>query len=186
MPSTRTPLTGTITMNDAGASVYPDGTWSQSTLSLGDLGSNDFGDSPPGFKFSYGPGAGQYDLNSYHDMLGYVTYMAQSQNVNNVNRIFVDVAAANASNGQAPGTLVLDLNANTLPNGNMGLDGAHWATVNIIVNVEGMTAGQFDVFFDGNYIDTIFADGVYVYDNGGPGYSNGYGSSGRVYIDFVG
>ena len=52
MPSTRTPLTGTITMNDAGASVYPDGTWSQSTLSLGDLGSNDFGDSPPGFKFS--------------------------------------------------------------------------------------------------------------------------------------
>lgn len=186
MPSTRTPLTGTITMNDAGASVYPSGAWSPSTLSLNDLGSNDFGDSPPGFKFSYGPGAGQFDLNSYHDMLGYVEYVAQSTNVNNVDRITVDVAAANGSNGTAPGSLVLDINAGGLPNGNTGLDGAHWATVILIVNVFGMTAGQFDVYFDGNFIDTIFAEGSYVYDNGGPGYTNGYGTGGRVYIDFVG
>ena len=186
MPSTRTPISGTITMNDAGASVYPSGAWSQSTLSLGDLGNNDLGDSPPGFKFAYGPGAGQFDLNSYHDMIGHVRYYARSVNVRNVDRITVDFLAGNGSNGQQPGLLMLDLQVGTLPDGEFGLDGAHWATVIFIVEVVGMSGGQFDVYFDGNYIDTIFGDGSYLYDNGGSGYTNSYANNGEVYLEFLG
>ena len=180
--ATRTPLTGQISMNDIGLALVQG--WTPTTITMNDVAHNDFGDPNPGFAYSYGPGATATDLDKYHDMLGWVAYTARATNINNVNSITVDVNPMNGSNGQPPGMLVLDIGNNQLPTGVDARDGAHWATLQFVVTVAGMSSGSFDVYFDGTYIDTIFNDGIYVYDNGGVGYTNGYGTNGRVYIDF--
>ena len=182
MPTVRTPLTGQISMDDIGNTLVP--SWTPTTITMNDVAHNDFGDTPPGLAYCYGAGATAVDLNSYHDMLGWVSYTARATNVNNVNTIAVDINPMNGSNGTPPGTLVLDTGNGQLPSGNDARDGAHWATLQFVVTVGGMSSGSFDVYFDGTYIDTIFNDGIYVYDNGGVGYTNGYGTADRVYIDF--
>jgi hypothetical protein len=98
--------------------------------------------------------------------------------------IRVDFNPMNGSNGTTPGPQNLDSGSSTLPNGSTSADGAHWETLQFVVDVSGMTGGSFDVYFDGSYIDTILSDGIYVYDNGGLGYANGYGTGNIVEVLF--
>ena len=183
MPSTRTPLSGQISMLDLDKSLTL--SWSTPTagINMHDIMANDFASSLPGFAYCYGPGVGANDLVHYYDMLGYVAYGVRATGVNNVGHIDVNFNPMNGSNGQTPGQINLDAGAGELPNGDKRVDGAHWATLQFVVQVTGMTGGSFDVYFDGTYIDTIFNDGMYVYDNGAVGYTNGYGPN--VYVDFV-
>lgn len=98
--------------------------------------------------------------------------------------IRTNINPMNGSNGTAPGMIQLQEGVE-IPNGAAGLDGAHWETLQIQTEVSGMAGGAFDVFFDGNYIDTIYGDGIYVYDNGGVGYTNGYAAGGTVEILYI-
>ncbi len=186
MASQRTPVTGLIGMNDIGETLDPNGIFTPYQMNIQDISIRDFNDSPtPGLAFCYGPGAGQTDLNSYHDMLGYVNYVVKATNVRGANTIVTTIEPANGSNGLRPDPLPLDVGLGTLPDGEYSGNGAHWATVLFFVEASGVT-GPFDVYFDGTYIDTITSDGSYMYDNGGPGYTNGYGTGNEVYIDFIG
>ena len=188
MASTRTPASGTISMLDLDKSVVLGWTAPTSNQSLLAYATSDFnpGGPPYGFAYCYGnPGAGTpYRLNNYYDILGWVKYQITAINVNNVNMIRVDFNPMNGSNGTTPGQQTLDSGLSTLPNGSTSNDGAHWETLQFVVDVSGMSSGSFDVYFDGSYIDTILGDGIYVYDNGGLGYTNGYGTGTIVEVLF--
>jgi hypothetical protein len=188
MASTRTPASGTISMLDLDKSVVQSWTSAQSNQDLASYATADFnpGSPPYGFAYCYGnPGTGTpYRLSNYYDILGWVKYQITAANVNNVNMIRVDFNPMNGSNGTTPGTQNLDAGASTLPNGTVNADGAHWETLQFVVDVSGMSGGSFDVYFDGSYIDTILMDGIYVYDNGGLGYTNGYGTTDIVEVRF--
>jgi hypothetical protein len=186
MASTRTPITGAIKMSDLDKSIVPSWTTNTPNQPLKKYAIEDFnpGTSPNGFAYCYGnPGTSTpHRLSTFVDMLGWVDYRATAINVNNVNQIRVDFNPMNGSNGTAPNPITLDSGNGSLPNGSERNEGAHWETVQFVVTVSGMSGGSFDVYFDGSYIDTILGDGIYVYDNGGLGYTNGYGS-GATNID---
>lgn len=192
MASTRTPASGTIKMSDLDKSITV-GWSSNSTHTLKDLEIKDFFDGNPssqpiGFAYCYGtPGpAAPHRMSDYYNILGWVDYRAKAINVNTFNAggtITVDVNPMNGSNGTAPGQLFLQ-EGSTIPNGQDVREGAHWETLQFVVTVAGYAGGTFDVFFDGTYVDTITRDGIYVYDNGGVGYTNGAGTGGFVDIVF--
>jgi hypothetical protein len=182
MASTRTPATGTIKMSDLDKSVVQGWTSNTTPQSLQRYATEDFnpGSPPNGFAYCYGnPGTSTpHRLSTFYDLLGWVNYVATAINVNNVGNIRVEINPMNGSNGTAPNPITLDSGTGSLPNGSFQEEGAHWETLQFVVSVAGMTGGSFDVYFDGSYIDTILTDGIYVYDNGGLGYVNGYGTGG--------
>ena len=183
--ATRTPASGTIKMSDLDKSNTLSWSTNRANQSLEDYKMNDFG--AYGFAYCYGnPGTSNpAKLSDFYDILGYVTYTVTASSVQALN-VDVDITPANGSTGMAPGTINLGYPA-TLPNAGAGVssDGAHWETAKININATGVSQ-PFDVFWDGNHIGTIPTDGVYMFDNGGPGYTNGYAGSGRVYVDLVG
>ena len=191
MASTRTPTGGTISMLDLDKSITDVWSTPQSIQDLSSYNSQDFnpGGPPYGFAFCYGhPGVGTpIKLSDYYDLIGWVDYTAEAININNVDFIFVNFNPTNGSNGPAPATVVLSIPNNTLPNGVVKEPGAHWETLMFQVEVGNMTGSSFDVYFDGHYVDTINNSGIYSYDNGGLGFTNGYGSGGssnQVYVTF--
>ena len=193
MPSIRTPLTpAAISMRDLDRSIVRGWTTETSPQDMQSYATQDFntGTSPNGFAYCYGnPGAATpYRLNNYYDVLGYIDYQIEAVNLNNVNTVMVDFNPMNGSNGATPGTQMLSIGTGSLPNGVVREEGAHWETLQFVVTVAGLTSGSFDVYFDGTYIDTITVDGIYVYDNGGLGYTNAYGSgpgNNRAEVRFI-
>jgi hypothetical protein len=180
MASVRTPASGQISMRDLDRSIVAGWTTETSPQRLDEFETQDFntGTAPNGFAYCYGnPGIGTpHRLGDYYDILGYIDYQIEAINVTSPNTISVDFNPMNGSNGSTPGTQMLSVGTATLPVGSVRAEGAHWETLQFVVTVGGMTGGSFDVYFDGSYIDTIIADGIYVYDNGGLGYTNAYGS----------
>lgn len=190
MASTRTPLNpATISMRDLDRSIVAGWTTETSPQDMQNFATADFntGTSPNGFAYCYGnPGVGApHRLDKYYDILGYVDYRFTAVNLNNVNTVLLDVNPMNGSNGVTPGTQMLSIGTGNLPNGSVTAEGAHWETLQFVVTVAGLTSGSFDVYFDGTYIDTITTDGIYVYDNGGLGYTNGYGTTGMVEVRLI-
>lgn len=192
MASTRTPVSGTIKMSDLDKSISS--SWSSpSQHSLQDLETKDFFDGvrsnqPIGFAYCYGtPGpATPHRLSDYYDILGWVDYRIKAINVQTFNAggtISVDINPMNGSNGTAPGMQVLTEGVE-IPTGDTFHTGAHWETLQFVVTVAGYAGGTFDVYFGGTYIDTISRDGIYVYDNGGLGYTNDPAVGGFVDISF--
>jgi len=191
MASTRTPLSGNIKLSDLDKSITR-GWTTNNMANLTKLETQDFFDGNPsvqscGFAYCYGtPGTGvPHRLGDYYNIIGWVNYRAEAVNLTMFNpggAIRVNVNPMNGSNGTPPNMMQLD-EAIHMPNGIVDEEGAHWETLQFQVEVSGMSGGFFDVFFDGNYIDTITNDGVYVYDNGGVGYTNGAGDT--VIISFV-
>jgi hypothetical protein len=183
--SLRTPTSGTIKMSDLDKSNTLSWSSNRANQSLEDYKMNDF--ASYGFAYCYGnPGTSNPSkLSNFYDILGYVTYTVTSSSVQ-AQSVTVDITAGNGSNGTAPGSIILaypiDLPSNP---GGVTADGAHWETAIITVNAQIVTQ-PFDVYFDGNHLGTIPNDGVYMYDNGGLGYANGYAGSGRVYVDLIG
>jgi hypothetical protein len=172
MASTVTPASGTIKISDLDKSITRN--WvGNSTSKLAKLETQDFFDGDPnnqdiGFAYCYGtPGTSTpHKVSDYYDILGWVDYRAKAIGVGGFNPggiITVDVNPMNGSNGTAPQQLIL-AEPTEIPTGEDVRDGA-----------------AFDVYFDGNYIDTITRDGIYVYDNGGTGYTNGAGT----YVDIA-
>jgi hypothetical protein len=189
MASTRTPTSSTIRMSDLDKSITQGWTTDTANQSLGSYRTSDFNPGAPPYGFAYCYGNSGSNLPSritYHyDLLGWVDYTSTAVNVNNVADIFVDFNPMNGSNGTAPTQAHLSTGGGGgLPNGSFAYEGAHWETIQFVVQVNGMAGGSFDVYFDGTYIDTIISDGVYVYDNGGLGYTNGYAPSGIVEVRF--
>ena len=186
MASTRTPITTPIKMSDLDKSIINGWTSNTANQSLHAYATQDFnpGTTPNGFAYCYGnPGTSTpHRLSTFTDILGWVDYRITAIGVNNVGAIRVDFNPMNGSNGTPPSSLTLDLGSSTLPSGTVRDPGAHWETLQFVVDVSGMSGGSFDVYFDGSYIDTIYGDGIYVYDNGGLGYANAYGS-GATNID---
>lgn len=193
MASTRTPASSTIKISDLDKSITR-GWSSNNQSSLQRLEIEDFFDGNPsvqpcGFAYCYGtPGTGTpHRLSDYYDMLGWVDYTCRAQNLTMFNpggAIRTNINPMNGSNGTAPSMIQL-VEGVQIPNGLRADEGAHWETLQFQVDVAGMAGGAFDVYFDGNYIDTIVGDGIYVYDNGGVGYTNGYGTSGVVEILYI-
>lgn len=188
MASTRTPVAGTISMSDLDKSITQGWTSNLSPQSLETYETNDFnsGTTPNGFAYCYGtPGvAAPHRISEYYDILGIVNYRIEAINVGgSVNNISVSINPMNGSNGTPPGPLTLDTGTATLPNGLAQDEGAHWETLQFTVTVA-MGGGSFDVYYDGTYIDTITLGGIHVYDNGGAGYANAYGTGGYVDIRF--
>jgi hypothetical protein len=191
MASARTPTGGTISMIDLDKSITSPWTTPTSNQDLSSYNVADFnpGGPPSGFAFCYGhPGVGTpIKLSDYYDLIGWVDYTAEAISINNVDFIFVNFNTTNGSNGTPPATVVLDSVNSTLPNGVLKEPGAHWETLMFQVEVGGMTGSSFDVYLDGHYVDTINSSGIYSYDNGGLGFTNGYGSganSDQVYVTF--
>lgn len=192
MASTRTPTSGTIRMSDLDKSITQ-GWVAASTHTLANLENLDFFDGNPsnqpiGFAYCYGtPGpATPHRLGDYYDIIGWVDYRAKAINVNGFNpggTITVDINPMNGSNGTGPGQLVL-MEGVEIPTGDAWHEGAHWETLQFVVTVAGFGGGSFDVYFGGTYIDTITRDGIYVYDNGGVGYTNDPAIGGMVDISF--
>jgi len=184
MGSTRTPTAGTIRMSDLDKSIIQGWISDSPNQSLQHYAVDDFnpGTQPNGFAYCYGtPGtASPHRLSYFYNILGWVDYTIVAVNVNNVGFITVDFNPMNGSNGTPPSSMTLDTTLSTLPNGSAQAEGAHWETLQFVVNVGGMTGGSFDVYFEGTYIDTITGNGIYVYDNGGLGYTNGSGSAPEV------
>jgi len=181
MSSTRTPTGGTISMSDLDKSIT--NAWSSPTSNqnLSDYNTQDFntGSAPNGFAYCYGnTGVGTpIRLTDYFDILGYVDYEVRANNLTTVSgMVTVDFNPMNGSNGAPPNQLQISVANGQLPTGVARDFGAHWETLQFQVTVAGMGGGSFDVYFDGSYIDTIIMDGIYVYDNGGLGYTNGYGA----------
>lgn len=192
MTSIRTPISGVIRMSDLDKSITR-GWTTNNNSSLEKFETQDFFDGNPtvqfcGFAYCYGtPGtAVSHRLGDYYNIIGWVDYRSEANNLTMFNpggEIRVNVNPMNGSNGTPPAMMTLQ-EAVHMPNGAVSEEGAHWETAQIQVDVSGMAGGFFDVFFDGNYIDTITNDGIYVYDNGGVGYTNGAGDT--VIISFVG
>ncbi len=191
MASTATPASGTIKISDLDKSITRN--WvANSTSKLAKLETQDFFDGDPnnqdiGFAYCYGtPGTSTpHKVSDYYDILGWVDYRAKAIGVAGFNPggiITVDVNPMNGSNGTAPQQLIL-AEPTEIPTGQDVRDGAHWETLQFVVTVAGFGGGAFDVYFDGNYIDTITRDGIYVYDNGGTGYTNGAGAG--TYVDIA-
>jgi hypothetical protein len=182
MSSTRTPASGTISMRDLDKSIVRGWTTETSPQDMSSYNSQDFntGTAPNGFAYCYGnPGVGTPNrLSDYYNILGYVDYQLRANNLTTVNTVMVDFNPMNGSNGAAPGTQMLSVGSGNLPTGVIKEEGAHWETIQFVLTVGGMAGGSFDVYFDGTYIDTILTDGIYVYDNGGLGYTNGAGAGG--------
>jgi hypothetical protein len=185
MPTVRTPTSGTISMLDLDKSIT--NYWSTPTANqnLYTYNTEDFGTF--GFAYCYGnPGlTTPYRLSDYYGIIGYVTYTVTSSSVQ-AQSVTVDITPGNSSNGSVPGSIILAYPTD-LPSNPAGLvaDGAHWETAIITVNAQVVTQ-PFDVYFDGNWIGNIPNDGVYVFDNGGPGYANSYATGNRIYVDLVG
>jgi len=181
MSSTRTPVTGKISMLDLDKSITSPWTTPTSNQNLSDYSTQDFntGSVPNGFAYCYG-NPGVYTpirITDYYDILGYVDYQARANNLTTVSgMVRVDFNPMNGSNGAPPSSIQLSVANGQLPTGVAKDNGAHWETLQFVVDVSGMGGGSFDVYFDGSYIDTIIMDGIYVYDNGGLGYTNGYGA----------
>lgn len=181
MASTRTPLSGTIKISDLDKSItrYWFGNNEQN---LHNLEIQDFHDGIPahqpiGFAFCYGsPGTSNpNNISDYYNILGWVDYRVTATALDfapdgDIRTIF---SQANGSNGTGPSPFNL-IEPLDIPNGLRVQDGAHWETMSFSVEVNGMFR-PFDVYLEGNYIDTITADGYYFYDNGGVGYTNGPG-----------
>lgn len=193
--ATRTPLSGTIRLSDLDKSISYSWVSNNANQSLENYETEDFfnGDpssQPCGFAYCYGtPGpAAPHRLGDYYDILGWVNYRCTAQNLTGMfnpgGAIRTDINPMNGSNGTPPGQIQLTEGVE-IPNGAAGADGAHWETLQFVADVSGMTGGGFDVYFDGNYIDTITGDGIYVYDNGGVGYTNGYAVGGTVEIVYI-
>jgi hypothetical protein len=192
MASTRTPTSGVIKMSDLDKSITRGWTTPNANASLNKFEIADFFNGDPwvqycGFAYCYGtPGTGTpHRLGDYYNIVGWVDYRAEAVNLTMFNpggAIRVNINPMNGSNGTPPNMIQLDEGI-TIPFGGVAEEGAHWETLQFQVDVSGMGGGFFDVFFDGNYIDTITNDGVYVYDNGGVGYTNGAGDT--VLITFI-
>lgn len=192
MASTRTPATGTIKISDLDKSITK-GWTTNNTQRLSKLEGQDFYDGDPtlqdiGFAYCYGsPGIGTpHNLSSYYNIIGWVDYRCTTNNLamfGSGGGLIVNINPMNGSNGTAPQSIAM-LEPGQIPFGSAVEEGAHWETLQIQVEVFGMTSKSFDVFFEGNYIDTITGDGLYVYDNGSVGYTNGPGDT--VDIEFVG
>ena len=191
MASTRTPASGTIRMSDLDKSISR--YWSSnnlqqlSRLETQDFFNGDMSSQACGFAYCYGtPGTSTpHRLSDYYNIIGWVDYKVEAINLTMFNPggiIRVNINPMNGSNGEGPGMLQL-ADPTEIPNGIVSYDGAHWETLQFEVQVNGMSGGTFDVYFDGNYIDTISSDGIYVYDNGSVGYTNGANDS--VYITFT-
>jgi hypothetical protein len=188
MASTRTPTSGTIMMSDLDKSIVQGWASNTSDQSLQNYATVDFnpGSTPNGFALCYGnPGVGApHRLSEFYDILGWVDYRATAISLGGgINNITVNINPMNGSNGTPPNPLTLDTGTGTLPSGVNQQEGAHWETLQFVLTVA-MGGGSFDVYYDGTYIDTIIMGGVYVYDNGGLGYANAYGTSGYVDILF--
>jgi hypothetical protein len=189
--STRTPLSGAIKMSDLDKSITLSWSGNNPNQSLRDYEKEDFfqgdpGAQPCGFAYCYGtPGTtGPHKLGDYYDILGWVNYRCTAVGLTMFNPggiVQTHINPMNGSNGTPPNPIPL-ISGIEMPNGANGSTGAHWETLQFVTEVAGMFGGAFDVYFDGNYIDTITGDGVYVYDNGGVGYTNGYGTNGTVEI----
>ena len=186
MASTRTPASGTIKMSDLDKSVIQG--WASNTVDqkLSDYATQDFnGGVAAGFAYCYGnPGTSTpHRLSTFTDIIGFVDYRITAVGLGSVNDIMVMINPMNGSNGVTPNPLTLNTGSSTLPNGANQQEGAHWETLQFVVTVN-MSGGAFDVFYDGSYIDTITLSGIHVYDNGGLGYANAYGTGGYVDILF--
>jgi hypothetical protein len=192
MASTRTPASGVIRISDLDKSITR-GWTTNNNSSLMRLETEDFFDGNPpgqpcGFAYCYGtPGTGvPHRLGDYYDIIGWVDYAVDASNLIMFNpggevRVFLD--PMNGSNGTPPNPIMLR-EPTEIPNGSAQEEGAHWETLQFRLEVSAMAGGFFDVYFDGTYIDTITNDGVYVYDNGGIGYTNGPGDT--VLIRLIG
>lgn len=185
MASTRTPGSGTIKISDLDKSITR--YWSSNNQSsLQKLETEDFfdgnpGGQPCGFAYCYGtPGTSTpHRLSDYYDIIGWVDYRFAASGLTMFNpggAIRTNINPMNGSNGTAPNMGQLT-EGTEIPNGNVSEEGAHYETIQIQVDVSGMSGGSFDVYFDGNYIDTITNDGIYVYDNGGLGLTNAPGNT---------
>jgi hypothetical protein len=186
MASTRTPTSGTIRMSDLDKSIIQGWTTDTSNQGLSEYETQDFnGGVNAGFAYCYGnPGtATPHRLSDYYDILGWVDYRIEAIGLGSVNDILVNINPMNGSNGTPPNPLNISAGLGTLPNGINQQEGAHWETLQFTVQVA-MTGGSFDVYYDGSYIDTITLSGIHVYDNGGAGYANAYGTGGYVDILF--
>jgi hypothetical protein len=192
MASTRTPLSGNIKLSDLDKSITR-GWTTNNIANLTKLETQDFFDGNPsvqscGFAYCYGtPGTGvAHRLGDYYNIIGWVDYSVEASNLimfNPGGEVRVNINPMNGSNGTPPNPINLR-EPTDIPNGMLLEEGAHWETLQFQVEVSGMAGGFFDVYFDANYIDTITNDGIYVYDNGGVGYTNGPGDI--VLIQLVG
>jgi hypothetical protein len=192
MASTRTPASGNIKLSDLDKSITR-GWTTNNIANLTKLETQDFFDGNPslqscGFAYCYGtPGTGTpHRLGDYYNIIGWVDYSVEASNLimfNPGGEVRVMLNPMNGSNGTPPNPIILR-EPTDIPNGMLLEEGAHWETLQFQVEVAAMAGGFFDVYFDANYIDTITNDGIYVYDNGGVGYTNGAGDT--VLIQLVG